>query len=172
MNDALAFSPKAIRDLLLAQAITPTMIGASRQIGLNFPIFLLDEISRTFAVSPDFNDPIIELLLSKQTGLGFMSDWEWLDQAVRLSAWASLDQVKKLVVPCIARGPVLGAIWLLKRTESPVDKEHMLLLASRVETEQEKDELCAFVYTKRPDLFQEITLKCENSLLANDDIPF
>ena len=173
MSNEPAFTPKAVRDLLLSQAVNPQVIEMGRTLGFNYPLFLLDELVRTFTVPPDFTDPAIELLLEKQTTLGFLFDKEWLDQATRLAAWASLGQIKKLVAPCIARGPVLAAIWLLERTEAPIGKEDVFRLATRVTTKEESDKLCALVELKRPDLLEIIKKECENSLdKAWDNIPF
>lgn len=166
-------TPTAVRDLLLLQAANPNVIKMSKALGLNYPIFLLDELATYCDVPSDFADPVIELLLEKQTTLGFLSDEQWLDQATRLAAWASLDQTKKLVAPCIARGPVLGAIWLIARTEAPIDKEDVFCLAARVATKEESDGLCALVELKRPDLLEKIKKECANSLARSDDgIPF
>ena len=170
----LAFTPEAVRDLLLNQAANPEVIKMSRRgLGINYPIFLLDELMMTCDVSSDFTDPAIELLFEKQTTLGFISYDGWLDQATRLAAWASLGQIKKLVAPCIARGPVLAAIWLLERTEAPIGKEDVFRLATRVTTKEESDKLCALVEFKQPDLLEIIKKECENSLdKAWDNIPF
>lgn len=165
-------TPTAVRDLLLLQAANPNVIKMSKTLGLNYPIFLLDELATYCDVPSDFADPVIDLLIERQGALGFRSDEQWLSQAIHLAAWASLDQTKKLVAPCIARGPILGTIWLLARTKAPIDKEDMFCLATRVETKEESDKLCALVELKRPDLLEVIKKECEESLDRNDDIPF
>ena len=172
MPNKPAFTPEAVRDLLLNQAASPKVIEMSRVLGFNYPIFLLDELMMTCAVSSDFADPAIELLLKKQTTLGFMFDEQWLAQATRLAAWASPNQKKKLVAPCVAQGPVLGAIWLLECTEVPIDEKDMFRLATRVATKEESNKLCALVGLKRPDLLETIKKECEKSLAEADDIPF
>ena len=46
----LAFTPEAVRDLLLNQAANPEVIKMSRAFGcINYPIFLLDELKRVEA---------------------------------------------------------------------------------------------------------------------------
>ena len=168
-----AFTPEAVRDLLLNQAANPEVIKMSRAFGcINYPIFLLDELMMTCDVSSDFADPAIELLLKEQTTLGFMFAEQWLAQATRLAAWASPNQKKKLVAPCVAQGPVLGAIWLLECTEVPIDEKDMFRLATRVATKEESNKLCALVGLKRPDLLETIKKECEKSLAEADDIPF
>ena len=166
-------TPVAVRDLLLSQATNLNVIEmSSNNNGLNYPLFLLEELMTAYAVPSNFADPAIDLLIEKQNDLGFVRPMGWLDQATRFAAWASVDQRKKLVTPCIAQGSVLVAIWLLERLKAPIDREDIHCLARRVGTKVEADKLCALAKFARPDILETIKEECENSLNRASDIPF